>query len=112
MYKHGLVPRVGDTFKHGSETYMMIVMAVENDGEHIINAGWPHSRWKSSECILYGRGVEETDRIIAAANALYEAGVWSCDREVDEAALWTELRDALCRKPGTSPKPLNVPQLA
>lgn len=41
-----------------------------------------------------------------ATTALYEAGRWSCDRPVDEAKLWTRVRDALKRVPGTSPKPV------
>jgi hypothetical protein len=42
-----------------------------------------------------------------AALQLYYAGVWSCDRRVDEARLWTQLRDALGLKPGTSPRRAN-----
>ena len=44
------------------------------------------------------------DKIVAVANALYDAGYWSCDRQVDEIELWEKLRDALGRKHGTSPK--------
>ena len=36
-----------------------------------------------------------------AATALYMAGRWSCDQPVDEAALWTALRDALGLPVGT-----------
>ena len=36
-----------------------------------------------------------------AATALYLAGRWSCAQPVDEAALWTALRDALGLPVGT-----------
>lgn len=39
-----------------------------------------------------------------AANALYDAGFWQCDRKVEENELWEALRDALGRKKGTSPE--------
>jgi hypothetical protein len=39
-----------------------------------------------------------------AAATIYDAGHWTCDRDVHEAALWERLRDALGRKPGTAPK--------
>lgn len=38
-----------------------------------------------------------------AANDLYDAGYWTCDRTVDDIALWESLRDALRRKKGNSP---------
>jgi len=47
--------------------------------------------------------------LLDAASALYDAGVWHCDRPVDEAGLWAALRDAMGREPGTSPKPEPVP---
>jgi hypothetical protein len=40
--------------------------------------------------------------IYAAALALYGAGRWSCDRPVDEGALWVALRDGLGLQPGTA----------
>lgn len=39
---------------------------------------------------------------------LYYAGHWTCDRPVDEKALWEEVRDTLGLPPGTSPKPTGV----
>ena len=52
---------------------------------------------------------QKNDTLEKAANALYDAGHWTCDRPVAEAALWEALRDALGRKPGTAPKPLPEP---
>lgn len=43
-----------------------------------------------------------------AVSDLYYAGVWKCDRPVDEAALWIAVRDAAGFKPGESPKPLQT----
>jgi len=46
--------------------------------------------------------------VARAANALYDAGIWSCDRPISEsaeAAMWEQLRDALGRTPGFGPKP-------
>lgn len=42
--------------------------------------------------------------LTAAVSALYYAGVWHCDRPVDEVALWTAVRDAAGFEPGNSPK--------
>ena len=44
----------------------------------------------------------EGEALQTAALALYMAGRWSCDRPVNEAALWTALRDALGLAPGTA----------
>jgi hypothetical protein len=49
--------------------------------------------------------LQATQRLQGAALMLYRAGYWTCDRPVDEAAMWTELRDALGLEPGTSPPP-------
>jgi hypothetical protein len=38
-----------------------------------------------------------------AVHAIYYAGVWHCDRPVDERKLWTDLRDAAGFEPGQSP---------
>ena len=45
-------------------------------------------------------------RVKDAANAIYDAGYWTCDRPVDDKKLWEELRDSLGRESGRSPKPL------
>lgn len=45
------------------------------------------------------------DKLIEAVRALYYAGVWHCDRPVDEAALWEAVRDAAGFEPGHSPEP-------
>jgi hypothetical protein len=42
------------------------------------------------------------ERLRDAAKGLYMAGRWSCDRSCDEAALWTELRDAAEIPAGTA----------
>lgn len=41
--------------------------------------------------------------LLAAVRSLYYAGVWRCDRLVDEAALWIAVRDAAGFKVGESP---------
>lgn len=40
-----------------------------------------------------------------AVEKLYDAGHWTCDRDVDERALWENVRDAARIQPGNSPKP-------
>lgn len=47
---------------------------------------------------------EKLNRLRTAATALYFAGKWSCHRQVDEAALWEALRDALELEAGVSTK--------
>ena len=42
------------------------------------------------------------ERLRDAVKNLYMAGRWSCDRPCDEAALWTEVRDAAGIEPGTA----------
>lgn len=44
--------------------------------------------------------------LFSAASNLYEAGHWTCDRQVNEMALWEALRDAMERKPGNAPVPI------
>lgn len=56
------------------------------------------------------RAERELEALKAAGVAIYMAGHWTCDRPVDDAALWTALRDALGLPPGNSPKPLNAPE--
>lgn len=51
-----------------------------------------------------------TKRLRTAIEALYYAGVWHCDRPVDEAALWQELRDAAGLVIGASPEPASPPK--
>jgi hypothetical protein len=48
------------------------------------------------------REVERRRALHAAGYDLYYAGRWSCDRPVDEAALWIALRDAMGLEPGTA----------
>jgi hypothetical protein len=43
--------------------------------------------------------------LLEAVRDLYYAAVWSADRPVDEAKLWTAVRDAAGFPPGQSPKP-------
>ena len=50
---------------------------------------------------------QQLGQLQAAGKALYYAGYWSCDREVDEAQLWEDFRDALGLLRGTSPKRKN-----
>ena len=50
--------------------------------------------------------IEMSQRLHNACAALYDAGHWTCDRDVDAKQLWTELRDAMGREPGSSPTPL------
>lgn len=45
------------------------------------------------------------ETLVAKVANVYYAAAWSADREVDEATLWTELRDAAGFEPGNSPKP-------
>lgn len=49
---------------------------------------------------------DQYESLRRAALDIYSAGYWTCDREVDEAALWTALRDALGLPTGTSPSPI------
>ena len=42
--------------------------------------------------------------LIEAIRRLYYAAHWTPDRPVDEAKLWTDIRDAAGFKPGGSPK--------
>lgn len=44
--------------------------------------------------------------LLAAVRELYYAAVWQADRPVDEAALWTAVRDAAGFNPGRSPVPV------
>lgn len=44
-------------------------------------------------------------RLIDAVIAIYSAGHWSCDRVVDEYALWNELKRAAGIPHGTAPVP-------
>jgi len=37
---------------------------------------------------------------------LYNAGHWTCDRNVDETALWDDAKKALGLEDGTSPFPI------
>lgn len=48
----------------------------------------------------------DVPKLLEVCNALYGAGHWTCDRSVDEAKLWENLRDEIGRESGTSPKPL------
>ena len=50
--------------------------------------------------------LDENIKFKKALGDLYDAGYWTCDRDVDEEALWIAARDALGRDPGKSPKPL------
>lgn len=47
---------------------------------------------------------DELKRLRTAATALYFAGRWSCSRDVDEAKLWEDLRDALGLEAGVATK--------
>lgn len=49
---------------------------------------------------------QETNTLIEAVRKLYYAAVWYADRPVDEAGLWTSVRDAAGFKPGGSPEAL------
>lgn len=44
--------------------------------------------------------------LLVAATCLYMAGHWSCDREVQEEALWSALRDSLYLPCGLAPVPV------
>jgi hypothetical protein len=48
--------------------------------------------------------VTEFDILKDAVKNLYYSAVWHADRTVDEAALWTAVRDAAGLTPGRSPK--------
>ena len=48
------------------------------------------------------------EELVEAVRALYYAGVWHCDRPVDEDALWKAVRDAAGFEPGNSPKESNA----
>lgn len=54
----------------------------------------------------FRKALDALEALTEAVRAVYYAGVWSCDRPVDEAALWTTLRDAAGFTPGQSPKPI------
>lgn len=55
-------------------------------------------------------GPIDVARLLRAVDALYQAGHWSCDRQVDEFALWNELKRAAGVPHGTAPKCLNSPE--
>jgi hypothetical protein len=46
----------------------------------------------------------EHARLIRAVASIYYGAHWTPDRPVDEASLWTELRDAAGFEPGKAPK--------
>lgn len=48
--------------------------------------------------------IEGLQALLDAVRNLYYAAVWHADRPVDEAALWTAVRDAAGLTPGNSPK--------
>lgn len=48
----------------------------------------------------------DVPKLLEVCNALYDAGHWTCDKDVDEAKLWENLRDEIGREPGTAPKPI------
>jgi|SRR6516165_2861701 hypothetical protein len=47
--------------------------------------------------------------LLEAIRELYYAGVWHCDRPVDEAKLWTAVRDAAGFEQGKSPREIVRP---
>lgn len=49
---------------------------------------------------------EQVNEIVESATALYNAGYWTCDRDVNEPEMWERLRNSLDIEPGNSPKPL------
>lgn len=70
----------------------------------LVSAAWGALVVRSM-MVEHERAEQKRDRLVAAALGLYWAGHWTCDREVDEARLWANLRDALELPPGTAPKP-------
>jgi hypothetical protein len=50
--------------------------------------------------------IQDMEKLIEACFNIYYAGNWTCDRPVDEAKMWADLRDALGIPPGTSPQPI------
>lgn len=55
---------------------------------------------------LCRRALGAQSQLVEAVRALYYAAVWTADRTVDAAALWTAVRDAAGFEPGQSPKAL------
>lgn len=55
---------------------------------------------------LYREKNDEFEKLADAVNALYDAGIWTCDRPCNESKLWENLRNAVGRESGTSPQPL------
>jgi hypothetical protein len=53
----------------------------------------------------------ELKKMREAIGAVYYAGVWSCDRSVDERLLWTRVRDACGFPKGQSPAPKELDKL-
>ena len=48
---------------------------------------------------------DKFERLREAVKELYYAAHWTPDRECDDAALWTAVRDAAGLEPGGAPKP-------
>jgi hypothetical protein len=49
--------------------------------------------------------IQQREALKRAAAALYYAAHWKPDRLVDEAKLWSDLRDAAGFEPGNAPEP-------
>lgn len=45
------------------------------------------------------------NKLVNAVKAIYYGAHWTPDRPVDEAKLWTDLRDAAGFEPGKAPEP-------
>ena len=53
---------------------------------------------------IFEKNLDRYNKIEKALLDLYNAGYWTCDRNVDAEQLWTSARDALGIEPGNSPK--------
>ena len=66
-------------------------------------------KWYDEAKKWYDDSQKSSDSIIQAANAIYDAGYWTCDKECgNEEKLWEALRDALGREPGTGPGKVGI----
>lgn len=79
--------------------------------DEIMAAAWKVNRFFKNNPALTNWNIcglvslKRLERVIEAVRAVYYAAHWTPDRDVDKAALWTELRDACGFEPGKSPEP-------
>jgi hypothetical protein len=81
-----------------------VLVMRHNDQVRILRYGedWVGPGFQGSNAFI--AFAAELDELREAGRALYFAGRWNCESDVDAAALWTRFRDALGIEPGTATK--------